>query len=255
LDIRYAGNVKWARRPAHATVGGGWLVRIWIAAVCALIVVTMGLAAPVAWAQPQVPATFFGSVTVDGKPPPEGTEVRGLIDGQDCTQLGPGYRGTITDGGVGAYVINVMHESQKAGCGKDGKAITFTIGGRPAVQTATWKLGPQELNLSIGAGTPPPLPTATPTRTTGPAQAAATATEVARFTPRASGVPPTDDVQLPLAQATATRTPPAVADDSGGFPVLLVLLVVVVVLAATGAAAGFILARRTSSPGGGGDAT
>ncbi len=225
-------------------------MRTWLALVPAVAALGLSLSTGVASAQPQVPATFFGSATVDGKPPDDGTEVRGFVDGQDCTQVGPGYRGTIKDAGVGAYVINVVHESQKAGCGIEGKTVTFTIGGRTAVQTATWQLGPQRVDLTVGAGTPVPLPTSTPVPTAGPTEAAATATEIAKATPLSTGPPPTDDVTLPLSSGAVRRPQAQASSDSGGVSVLLVVLVVVIVLAAGGAVAGVILSRRAPDSGG-----
>ena len=123
-------------------------------------------------AQPQPPANFFGSVSIDGKPVPDGTEVRGLINGKDCTQ--PSTRqGTLSDGGVSAYAIAVMHESQEPGCGTPGAAVVFTIGGRRANEGVTWKPGPLRIDLNAGNGTPPPLPTPTPTSANATPSAAA----------------------------------------------------------------------------------
>ena len=113
-----------------------------------------------AFAQPAIPATFFGSVTVDGEPAPPGAEVRGLIDGFDCTQSPPGQRPVFRDGEIAAYVIYVVHDSQRPGCARDGSRVTFTIAGRPAVQTAVWKAGPSRLDLSTGNQSPIPLPSA-----------------------------------------------------------------------------------------------
>jgi hypothetical protein len=244
-----------AARVSGFALSGGWSVRTLSALLPATVVLGFSLLPGVAWAQPQVPATFFGSATVDGKPPEDGTEVRGFVDGQDCTQLGPGYHGTIIDAGVGAYVINVVHESQKPGCGKDGKTVAFIIGGRAAVQTAKWQLGPQPLNLTVGAGTPVPLPTATSVPTAGPTQMAATATEVAKSTPLSSGVPPTDDITLPFSTGSARQPqsqPPQASGDSGGVSVLLVVFLLVVALAAGGAVAGVLLSRRRPADRGAG---
>ena len=47
-------------------------------------------------AQPQLPSTVYGSASIDGKPVPDGTQVRGYIDGNDCTQAA-GLTGTVTD--------------------------------------------------------------------------------------------------------------------------------------------------------------
>lgn len=155
-------------------------------------------------AQPQVPATFYGSVTVDGRPVPEGTEVLAFVDGKDCTQRGPSYRGTVTIEGVSAYSIAVVHESQIPGCGAPGKTVTFTIAGRPARQTAVWQFGPQRVDLSVGAGAPIPLPTPTPTPPSAPGAGATSETSATPPMPL-----PTDDVAPPpsVAGAGGERTP------------------------------------------------
>ena len=230
-------------------------MRTWWTLFPAAVVLGFALVPAAALAQIQVPATFFGSATVDGKPPEDGTEIRGFVDGQDCTQLGPGYRGTIIDAGVGAYVITVVHESQKAGCGKEGKTVTFAIAGRAAVQTAKWQSGPQRVDLTVGAGTPVPLPTATAVPTAGPTQAAATATEAAKATPLLTGPPPTDDIKLPFSTGSGRQpqSQPSIQDagESGGVPVLLVVFLLVVALAAGGAVAGVVLSRRGPTGKGG----
>ncbi len=189
---------------------------------------------------PQIPATFYGSATVDGKAPPEGSLVRGLINGLDCTQ--PGAAGTITAEGVGAYVIHVMHESQLPGCGKQGATVTFTVAGRAAGQSAPWAQGPQPLGLNAGAGEVQPLPSTVPV----PTQAVAT-------TPTAPGsVPTTGDVRVSGAQSTPR--PPGIsqgrpeADGAGpgsaGFAIIALFL-----LALLAGAAGVIVSRRKPPAG------
>jgi len=224
--------------------------RSWFAVGLATVGLVCAIPATVA-AQPQVPSTFYGSVAVDGKPVPDGTEIRGYVDGLDCTQLGPTYRGTIIGGGVSAYLINVVHETQKPGCGKPGKTITFTIGGRAAVQTAPWQQGPQQVNLSAGQGEPPALPTATPTLPLAPTEVAATATEQAKFTPRPAGTLPTDEAPIVTGGRGGGADPnarpaPSAQDDS--MPVIYVLLIVLAAIVVTGIAAGVALGRR--HPGG-----
>ena len=133
-------------------------------------------------AQPQVPASFYGTVSVDGKPLPDGSDVQALIDGKDCTQ--PGARGALGQGSASVYVLSVMHESQAPGCGADGKIVTFRVSGRAAAQTATWRPGLQHLDLNAGTGAPLPLPPET-SSTPSTADRLATATELAKFTPKA----------------------------------------------------------------------
>ena len=202
-------------------------------------------------AQPQIPSSFFGSVTIDGVAAPDGTEVRALIDGVDCTQSAPGERPAIREGGATVYVVHVVHQSQRPGCGLDGKTVTFTIEGRPALQQGTWKPGPQQLDLSSGTGAIVPLPTATatvqgPTPGSSPPATTGTPPTIARPT----GTPPTDDVQLP-----GTPTPPggpavtAVDDEAGdGAPMLGRLVGALAVIAVGGAGAGILLARRAGRP-------
>jgi hypothetical protein len=193
-------------------------------------------------AQPGFPASFYGAVAVDGRPVPDGTSVRGYIDGVDCTQLGENYRTTITIDGVAQYAIDVVHESQKDGCGDEGKTVTFLVDGAPARETAEWRAGATKFDLNVGEGTGPTLAAPTPTATLEPSAAAATATEEAQFTPL-TGTPPTDDVTLPgTTPGAASPGPPASGDDGGGGGILVLGLVVAGLLL-IGAAGGLALAR------------
>lgn len=207
-----------------------------------------------ALAQPSVPATFYGSVTVDGKPGADGVEVRAIVNGQDCSQPAPGTRPIIRDGEAAEYVLSVVHDSQRPGCAQDGSTVTFTIAGRQAVQSGRWKPGPTHLDLSVGAAPPIPLPS--PTGTIG----AILATETAAATPptsgtlsRPTGTPPTDDVTFDRTPIPPGATAPASGEDKvkeeGGPPVLLIVVGVLVVLGAAGAAAGFALSRRRKPSG------
>jgi|GEM_PF-1156361 len=219
--------------------------------------------APTAVAQPQIPSAFYGSASIDGEPVPDGTEVRGYIDGKDCTQAGPSYRGTVTEGGVSAYSILVMHESQEPGCGSEGKTVTFTIGGRPAEQTATWRSGPQQLNLNAGSGEPLQLPTPTPTPTPDPDQPDSTGGQPSPGANEATspalptGMPPTDDIELPLTprppgdDTVPPREVTAQSEDSGGDDSTALWLIaggLLLLLVAAGGIGGYLLARRREPP-------
>lgn len=213
-------------------------MRVLLLAVGAVALLLSGLDSVAG--QPQVPANFYGSVSVDGKPVPDGTEVLAFIDGKDCTQRGPSFRGTITIDGVSAYSIAVVHESQLPGCGAPGKTVTFTIGGRPAIQTATWQFGPQQVDLSAGTGDPVQLPTSTPTP---PVTATPTSPP---------GAPPTDDVAPPEFNESRERTEtplgavvPSEREHTGGrgavWPWVAGGIVVVLTAASV---AGWAIARR-----------
>lgn len=209
-------------RPAFAT-----------AALLAALMLFPVSPAPPAQSQPMLPATFFGTATIDGQNVPDGTPVIAWIDGLDCTQADSAARGTVTEGGVSSYAVMVVHESQRPGCGAEGRDITFTIGGRQAHQSAPWQPGVHHLDLNAGEGEPIPLPTATPTSAADATAAAATATELARYTPLPAGTPPLDDL----------RGAPGAANSGSGNLLLWAgsLLAIVVGL---GALAGLLLSRR-----------
>jgi hypothetical protein len=187
-----------------------------------------------ATAQPQIPATYFGTATIDGLNAPDGTQVRAFINGKDCTQ--PNSPGTITTGGVSSYVILVMHDSQADGCGSDGALVSFKIGDADAGQTAEWSAGVQELNLNAGAGSPVALPTPTETPTVDPAAATAAALRTAE----AGTPPPTDDPSV-LEPAIGE---PVTLDDGGSSSLIAWVAIVLGVLALGGAVAGWALSRK-----------
>lgn len=204
-------------------------------------------------AQPSVPATFYGSVTIDGAPAPTGTDVRGFVGGVDCTQSAPGERPAVREGEATAYVIAVVHESQRPGCGRPGATVTFTIDGEPADQEGQWQPGPVHVDLSIGPGDPIPLPTATATVPGPPATSTSLTSEPSPI----PGTPPTDDVTLPgtTPGPTHQETPGDDGivsaagtddDDAGGSSLFPVLVAVLGLIAVGGAAAGFILSRPRS---------
>jgi hypothetical protein len=215
-----------------------------------LLLVSAACAGAIGWwsgvgAQPQLPSSFFGTASIDGKPAPNGTRVRGYIDGNDCTQ--GDAAGTALDGGVAEYVMHVVHESQKPGCGNETKTVTFTVDGRSAAQTAKWKVGPQELNLNVGSGAPVALPTATAT-TPGSPPATGTRSSASPGATRPTaprGTPPTDDVTFitPKPPGGNGDQPPPAAND-GGAPVGLFLLLGFLLLAAGGGGIGFAMSRR-----------
>lgn len=195
-------------------------------ALAGILAALLGAGALLAAAQPQIPATIYGSVTIAGQPAPTGTEVRAYIGTVDCTQAAPGERLAFREGEATAYIVTVVHESQRPGCGRTGATITFTIDGRPALQSVAWAPGPIRLDLSLESPTTIPLPTPTPTP---PSTALPT---------RPPGPPPTDDVTLPgtiqpPTGSAAGSDQPAERDNAPLWPWLLAALVL---LTAGGAA-------------------
>ena len=228
-------------------------------AIALTTVVAFAIAASTAAvAQPSVPATFYGSVTVDGEPAQAGLEVRGFINGADCSQSAPGERPVIRDGETTAYVLYVVHESQRPGCARDGSTISFTIGGRTTVQTAVWKPGPMHLDLSVGDAPPIPLPSPTGTIAaavqTAQGQGAGVVGTPGTSTTalaRPTGTPPTDDVRFdgtPVPGGTPLAPNTADGSDDGGAG-LATVLGVLAVLAIAGGALGVVLARKQRAKG------
>lgn len=213
--------------------------------VLLLLVFAAALAvpAPAGRAQPSVPATYYGTVARAGESVPEGTEVRALIDGNDCTQDGSNFRNTVEVDGVSQYSIEVVHESQEPGCGAEGREVTFTVAGEPAGQSVTWEPGPQRLDLTVGGGSPVAPPS--PSRIASPgAQGSATAT--AGSDDRPTGTPPLDDVDLDdvLGSGNAQQAPGASAGSDEDGSALPWLIAIGACLAAAGASIGWYLARR-----------
>jgi len=167
------------------------------------------LAISAAATQPQAPSSFHGTVTIGGNPPPEGVEVRSLIDGIDCTQANAGSSNIVRSGENAAYVVDVVHEDQRPGCGREGKTVTFTVGGLTATQTGEWKIGVQKLDLDAPEG---------------------------------------DALQQLTGGAGSLAGPRESAAGTGtGFPIVATAALVLGTMAVTGMAAGFALRRRAAS--------
>lgn len=128
----------------------------------ALLLMTSSLGIGVAQAQPSPPATFAGTVRVDGQTVPDGTPVLALVNGKLCGESSrePGQKGTwtvdedVADLGMHAgdsiYIVDVASDSQTPGCGTEGDIVTFQVAGRPAHEEGLWKAGFNSLSLTVG---------------------------------------------------------------------------------------------------------
>lgn len=97
----------------------------------------------IALAQQLPPHRFFGTVTVDGVKPPDGTRVTAVVSGQAVAS-------TTTSGG--SYRIDVL---QTEGVSFSGKTLGFTVGGIAATQAAIWAFGEvTNLNLTVVSAHP-----------------------------------------------------------------------------------------------------
>ncbi|MFQ5593659.1 MAG: hypothetical protein ACE5HA_05885 [Anaerolineae bacterium] len=90
-------------------------------------------------APPPLPASFYGTVTVNGADAPEGTPVSAWIDG---------IRYATTDAfifdGRSMYAMDVPGDdpaTPEVDGGRPGDTIVFHVGGLKAGQTATWQGG------------------------------------------------------------------------------------------------------------------
>jgi hypothetical protein len=105
------------------------------------------------------PAVFEGSVSVFRPDTtytmaPEGTPVQAYVADQLC---GESTIFTVHPG-PNMYQIAVLPDALRAGCGKKGASVTFTIDGQPANEQAVWQTGVHRLELTVGEP-----PTTTPT--------------------------------------------------------------------------------------------
>jgi len=171
-----------------------WLIALVVIAAGA----SYGLQGPrPAMAQgPELPATFYGEVTLDGGVPPPGTDIRAFVNGNDCTQEGDD-RFILVDG-QGRYVITVVHLTQREGCGMDGATVRFFVGGRLAAQTGTWRNdGPQELDLAAAGA---------PVTVTAPAGSASSAPPAGTATPTGTDAQPSGEASMTAAATAASAT-------------------------------------------------
>lgn len=105
------------------------------------------LVAGTAAAQQFPPHRFFGTLTVNGQPAAAGTVLQAFQGTAEC--------GSATLSAPGQYVIDVAGPTQSGDC--RGGAITFTVSGRNAAETSTFRQGGfEQLNLTVGGGAPPP---------------------------------------------------------------------------------------------------
>jgi hypothetical protein len=130
-------------------------------------VLALLLALPVigtALAAPPVPASFYGTVTVNGANVPDGTEVTAWINGEQygviTSQMfnGDSVYGPLDVLGDDPDTTDVV----EGGVAND--TIVFKVNGQDADQTATWQSGGGgALNLTASGGaTPTPTPTPPP---------------------------------------------------------------------------------------------
>jgi PGF-pre-PGF domain-containing protein/PGF-CTERM protein len=108
---------------------------ICIAAAVALALLSAGGAGIAAGQDdtPDLPAAYYGDVTVNGDPAPEGTEITAEIDGE--------ARGSIEVTTAGEYGGPDAFDEKLEVEGESGDEVTFVVDGVEAEETVTWESG------------------------------------------------------------------------------------------------------------------
>ena len=210
------------------------------------------LVAASAFAQFSPPSTVFGSVTDEAGPVAAGLPVEAYIADLLC---GKGVTEYVGDGSarVTVYAVNVSSREDKAGCGTDGSTVRVKVGDRFGAQTARWKAGPVQLDVTFGNVAPAAIPTFTPapTRTpTPPAQPSETAQAgsatavgtIPKGSPGAGSPVPT--LRGGVISATPGPSNAGSADSGGGFPLWAVAVIVLAAIAVAGGGVGLAMARN-----------
>lgn len=101
---------------------------------------------------PDPPATFYGTAT--GATAAQGV-VAIVLNGGVSTVCGTGT--VLNDASGIVYVVDVVSDAQRAGCGRSGRTVQFYFtpaggnSGRLAVETNTWSgAGPKLQNVTLG---------------------------------------------------------------------------------------------------------
>jgi hypothetical protein len=108
---------------------------------------------------PAPPATFTGSILVDGAPPTAGTVVEARIGSASC-----GVTTVFLSGSQSRYILEVpsLDPDQTPNCGVEGIAVAFFVGGRQASQSGSWlnyQLNQLDLTVVTTGPTVKPPPT------------------------------------------------------------------------------------------------
>jgi hypothetical protein len=236
---------------------------------CAALVLSVVVARPAAAQVFGPPMTVFGSVTDSTGDVPEGLIVEAYVGDRVCGRGLTQFTGE-GDGRVTVYYADVVSREQTAGCGSPGAEVRIRIGDRFAPQTAQWRAGPVQLDVTFGDATPRPIPTFTPTPQPDDAipaaptaavtpvpqtpTAAASASVSPSPSPTATVAAPTITPTPTLSGGLSTREPGAASgsdDEVGesGFPIWAMVVIGLGALVALGGGVGYMMARSRREPG------
>ena len=94
---------------------------------------------------PPVPAGYYGTVTIDGDPAPEGLEVTAELEGETYGPIE-----TDENGAFGGELINQSKLTVDPDSAPDDPTVTFFVDGEEAAETAEWESGAsEEITLTI----------------------------------------------------------------------------------------------------------
>ena len=99
------------------------------------------------------PTRFYGAILINGVPAPADTEIKALINGNEC-----GMRLTPAEG---IWVVDAADESALPGCGTQDAEVIFLVNGQQANQIGLFSQGAFiEVGLMVGESdaVAPPLP-------------------------------------------------------------------------------------------------
>lgn len=207
------------------------------------------------------PSLVFGSVTDSAGPVAEGLPVEAYIGATLCSSKGKTEFVGQGEGRVTAYVVTVLSEPDRAGCGKDGIEVRIKIGDRFAQQTAKWtSIGYVQLNVTFGNATPAAIPTFTPSPATpttvarnspaagGPTQGADSAAAVGTIPAGSPGAgSPVPTLKGGVISSTPAAQRSSAEDDGGGFPIWGIVLLVLLGVGAIGGGVGYAMSRSRTA--------
>lgn len=231
--------------------------RLLIATACLL---ALPMAAGTAAAQlSEPPSTIYGSITDEAGEVPAGTPIEAYVGNNLCGESQTVYTGD-GDARVTVYVVDVISDDQRSGCGTSGDAVRIRVGDRLSTKATLWEAGPVQFDIVFGENvtprpiptfTPTPLPTVSPTgeATAGDGTTEPSGTSTATRTPTASrtGTPSGTPEATGTGETSSIPRPPQSGDegDGGGFPLWGTVLLALIGLGLVGAGAGIVIARQS----------
>jgi hypothetical protein len=208
-----------------------------------------------ALAQFQPPSTVIGSISDAAGPVAENVKVEAYIGDVQCGLGGKTYFAGEGAARVTVYVVDVVSDSQTAGCGAPGKDVRIKIGDRFVTKAVKWEAGLVRLDVTFGNATPVPIPTSTPapTNTPGPTVTNApnaTSAPVQTIPPGSPGAgsPVPTSPRGGITSATPGQQAAASSGDDGA-PVWVFVVLILSIIGAAGGAIGYLMARGRRSAG------